>query len=84
VSGLILSASIGIPVGAFVIPKWIMTKVRRRAVAHAFGSADGWDALWRVGAMSMRLADNIDVVCDSPAGDWRAFALQHFGAPSAD
>jgi hypothetical protein len=83
VKGLILAASIGVPVGAFVVPRWIMTKVRRRAVAHAFQSEEAWDALWRVGGMSMRLAEDIDVICDSPDGDWRAFALQHLREPPA-
>jgi len=74
-------ALIGVPVGAFVVPRWIMTKVRRRAVAHAFASEEGWDGLWRVGGMSMRLAEDIDVTLDSPEGDWRAFALQYLREP---
>jgi hypothetical protein len=77
--GLILSGSLGLGVGAFVIPRWIMTKVRRRAVITAFGSAEGWDALWRVGGLSIRLDDDPNVVCDSPDGDWQAFIRQHFG-----
>ncbi|MGE5539291.1 MAG: hypothetical protein ACM30I_11790 [Gemmatimonas sp.] len=82
VKGLILSASIGVPVGAFVIPRWIMTKVRRRAVGYVFASAENWDAVWRVGGISMRLAEEIDVICESPEGDWRAFATQHFSKKS--
>jgi len=77
--GFVLSASLGLGVGAFVIPRWIMTKVRRRAVILAFGSAEGWDALWRVGGLSIRLDEDPTVVCDSPGGDWKAFAVQHFG-----
>lgn len=77
--GFVLSASLGLGVGAFVIPRWIMTKVRRRAVILAFGSAEGWDALWRVGGLSIRLDEDPAVICDSPNGDWKAFAVQHFG-----
>jgi hypothetical protein len=75
--GLVLSASLGIGVGLFVIPRWIMNKVRRRAVTMAFGSAEGWDALWRFGGLSMRLADHPEIACDSPDGDWQAFAEQN-------
>ena len=75
--GFVLSASLGIGVGLFVIPRWIMNKVRRRAVTTAFGSAEGWDALWRFGGLSMRLADHPEIACDSPDGDWQMFAEQN-------
>jgi hypothetical protein len=77
--GFILSASLGLGVGLFVIPRWIMNKVRRRTVILAFGSAEGWDALWQVGGLSLRLDEDPTIICDSPAGDWKAFAVQHFG-----
>lgn len=77
--GLVLTASLGLGVGLFVIPRWIMNKVRRRTVITAFGSGEGWDALWRVGGLSIRLDEDPSVVCDSPDGDWQAFVRQHFG-----
>jgi hypothetical protein len=77
--GLILTASLGLGVGAFVIPRWVMNKVRRRTMIVAFGSAEGWDSLWRIGGLSLRLDDDPAVVCDSPDGDWKAFAFEHFG-----
>jgi hypothetical protein len=76
--GFVLSASLGIGVGAFVIPRWVMNKVRRRTMILAFGSAEGWDSLWRVGGLSMRLDEKPEIVCDSPNGDWKAFAFEHF------
>jgi hypothetical protein len=75
--GMVMAASLGIGVGLFVIPRWLMNKVRRRAVTMAFGSAEGWDALWRFGGLSMRLADHPEIACDSPDGDWQAFANQN-------
>jgi hypothetical protein len=81
--GLILSGSLGLGVGAFVVPRWVMNKVRRRTMIMAFTSGDGWDALWRIGGLSIRLDEDPDVVCDSPGGDWKAFARQHFGAERA-
>jgi hypothetical protein len=77
--GLVLTASLGLGVGLFVVPRWIMNKVRRRTVILAFGSGEGWDALWRVGGLSIRLDEDPSVVCDSPGGDWQAFVRQHFG-----
>jgi hypothetical protein len=76
--GFVLTVSLGIGVGLFLIPRWIMIKVRKRTVARAFASADAWDELWRFGGLSMRLAEDPSVVCDSPDGDWQAFARAHF------
>lgn len=78
--GLLLSASIGVPVGLWIVPRWIITKVRRRAVSYAFGSAKGWQELWSLGGLSMRLAADPTVICDSPEGDWQAFAREHLAA----
>jgi hypothetical protein len=77
--GFILTASLGLGVGAFVIPRWVMNKVRRRTMIVAFSSAEGWDSLWRIGGLSMRLDEDPEIVCDSPDDDWQAFAFKHFG-----
>jgi hypothetical protein len=77
--GFVLTASLGLGVGAFVIPRWVMNKVRRRTMIVAFSSAEGWESLWRIGGLSMRLDEDPSVVCDSPDGDWQAFAFAHFG-----
>ena len=75
--GFLASAMIGVAVGLGIAPKWIMTKVRRRAVTYAFGSAKGWQELWDIGGLSIRLAANPEITCDSPDGDWQAFAREH-------
>jgi hypothetical protein len=76
--GLVLTASLGLGVGLFVVPRWVMVKVRKRTVNYAFADAASWDELWRIGGLSMRLADKPEAVCDSPDGDWRAFAMENF------
>jgi hypothetical protein len=80
VKGLVLTASLGLGVGLFVIPRWIMVKVRKRTVSYAFVNAESWNALWKIGGLSMRRADDTQEVCDSPDGDWQAFAMKNFAA----
>lgn len=81
--GLVLTISIGIPVGLFVVPRWIMVKVRKRTVNYAFADAASWDALWRIGGLSMRVADKPEVICDSPDGNWQAFAMENYAGESS-
>lgn len=76
-AGFLLTALIGTGVGLSIIPRWIITKVRKRAVSYAFGSAKGWQELWGLGGLSLRLAADPSVTCDSPTGDWQAFAREH-------
>jgi hypothetical protein len=60
-----------------LVPRWILKRLRHRTMDRAFGSEEGWDQLWRIGGMSFRLAEDVDVVCESPDGDWRRFAETH-------
>jgi hypothetical protein len=78
--GFLVSAMVGAAVGLGIVPRWIMIKVRKRTVAYAFGSAKGWQELWSIGGLSIRLADNPEVMCDSPGGDWQAFAGEHLAS----
>jgi hypothetical protein len=64
--------------GFYFIPRFLAKRVRARALAMALGSEAGWDKLWAAGGIGLRLAKDPNVSCDSPEGDWRAFAQAHF------
>ncbi len=59
------------------VPRWILKRLRHRTMDRAFGSVEGWDQLWRIGGLSIRLATDVEAVCESPDGDWRRFAETH-------
>ena len=66
--------------GFYFIPRWLAKRVRLRGLNMAMSGEAGWDKLWQFGALSLRMADNPELACDSPEGDWRAFARQHLSA----
>ena len=59
------------------VPRWILKRLRHRTMDRAFGSEDGWDQLWGIGGLSIRLAGEVGTMCASPDGDWRGFAETH-------
>lgn len=63
--------------GFYFIPRWLAKRVRARGMALAVSSEEGWDSLWKAGCLSIRMADNPEHFADSPADDWRAFALKY-------
>ncbi|MGY9005057.1 MAG: hypothetical protein ACKVJQ_02990 [Alphaproteobacteria bacterium] len=70
-----------------ILPKWVLKKLRVRVLEMSFGSEQGWRDLWQGGGISMRIApksleeaDNV-AICDSPDGDWEAFAREHLNRP---
>lgn len=79
-AGLSLLAA-GVLFGLMILPKWVLKKLRMRVIDMAFGSEQGWIDLWRNGGVSMRLASDVAKECDSPDGDWRSFAREHFDRP---
>ncbi len=58
-------------------PRWLAKRVRARALAMALANEAGWDKLWAVGGLGMRLASDSSIGCDSPDCDWRAFAEKY-------
>lgn len=63
--------------GFYFIPRWLAKRVRSRAMVMAMTDEAGWDRLWRSGGLSLRLASDPNIDCDSPDGDWRAFARRY-------
>jgi hypothetical protein len=61
--------------GFYFIPRWLAKRVRARGMDMAMSGEQGWDTLWKAGALSIRLADKPELAADSPDDDWRAFAL---------
>lgn len=59
------------------VPRWILKRLRHRTMDRAFGSEEGWDQLWGIGGLSIRLAQDPETMCESPDGDWRHFAETH-------
>lgn len=60
--------------GFYFIPRWLAKRVRLRGMQMAMSGEQGWEILWRAGAISMRMADNPEIAADSPDDDWRVFA----------
>lgn len=59
------------------VPRWILKRLRHRTMDRAFGNEEGWDQLWKIGGLSIRLAQDPETMCESPDGDWRHFAETH-------
>lgn len=67
--------------GIVILPKWVLKKLRMRVLELGFGGEQGWRELWTEGGVSMRLSDDSNIECDSPEGDWEAFARNHLNLP---
>lgn len=52
----------------------VMRRLRRRALDYALSGRRGFDDLWRMGALSVRLKDQPASEIRGPEGDWRGFA----------
>lgn len=78
--GFALSLLVSGLLGIYFIPRWLAKRVRSRAMAMALADEAGWDKLWQAGGLGLRLAEDPDVGCDSPGGDWRSFAENHLKA----
>lgn len=59
------------------VPRWILKRLRHRTMDRIFGSEEGWNQLWRMGGLSIRLSDDVDTICESPQDDWRRYAVNH-------
>ncbi|MEE8516757.1 MAG: hypothetical protein V3T02_08990, partial [Alphaproteobacteria bacterium] len=59
------------------VPRWILKRLRHRTMDRIFGSEEGWDQLWRLGGLSVRLSADVETMCISPDGDWQRFAVTH-------
>lgn len=67
--------------GILFLPRWVLRKLRMRVLEQAFSSEQGWRELWRHGGISMRLAADTSIECDSPEGDWENFARAYLDLP---
>lgn len=79
-AGLSIFAA-GAFLGFVLLPRYVLKKLRTRVLDKSFGSEVGWEELWRSGGISIRLAMDSSVECDSPDGDWRAFARTYLDKP---
>lgn len=52
----------------------VMRRLRERALDHALSGRQGFDELWRFGALSFRLKDDPTVEAQGPGDDWAVFA----------
>ena len=57
----------------------LMLRLRRRALAYALSDPEGWQRLWDLGGLTLRLPSRDDTLVDSPEGDWPGFAARHLG-----
>ena len=67
--------------GILILPKWVLKKLRMRVLEMGFSGEQGWRELWQQGGVSMRLSADPSVECDSPEGDWEAFARAYLDLP---
>ena len=57
----------------------LMLRLRRRALAYALSDPEGWQRLWDLGGLTLRMPRRDDTLIDSPDGDWTGFATRHLG-----
>ena len=57
----------------------LMVRLRRRALVYALSDPEGWQRLWDLGGLTLRLPGRDDTLIDSPDGDWTGFAARHLG-----
>lgn len=55
----------------------VMRRLRRRALAYALAGPEGWQRLWDMGGLSLRLPGRNDTQAVSPDEDWGRFAARH-------
>ena len=59
----------------------VMSRLRKRALAHALSGQQGFDELWAMGALSVRLKNDPSSEVEGPGDDWRAFARRRLPKP---
>ncbi len=79
-AGLSLFAALAF-FGFLFLPRYVLKKLRMRVLDKAFGSEGGWIELWKGAGISMRLAMDASIECDSPDGDWQQFAMTYLDKP---
>ncbi len=55
----------------------VMSLLRWRALDMALSGPEGWERLWAIGGLTLRLPRRPDTECKGPDGDWRAFVRRH-------
>jgi hypothetical protein len=63
----------GLGLAVFFWGRWVVQRVKVRAVRFAFGSAANWDALWRTGGLALKPGNASGEICAGPTCDWRRF-----------
>lgn len=74
-SGLILLAT--------VVNLLVMTRLRTRALRMALADAEGWQRLWDLGGLTLRLPGRPESECAAPE-DWRTLARRLSRRPQAE
>jgi hypothetical protein len=82
-AGLSLFAALAF-FGFLFLPRYVLKKLRMRVLDKSFGSEGGWIELWKGGGISMRLAMDPSIECDSPDGDWQQFASTYLDKPDEE
>lgn len=62
----------------------VMRRLRLRAVDYAMSGAKGFDELWALGALSLRLNGEEASEIQGPDDDWRRFATQRLPKTQAE
>ena len=62
----------------WLVRQWVMDRVNRRTINYALEAAyPNWVTAWESGLLSLRLAAEPEVVCQSPGEDWQQFVREH-------
>ena len=61
---------------------WVMYRLRKRTLALALASLQGWRNIWRYGGVTLRLTNDYGSAtpgpeANAPGDDWRMFARRH-------
>lgn len=62
----------------------VMDRLRKRTVAHAMSGRSGFDELWALGGLSIRIKGEATSEVKGPDGDWRAFARSRLPKTAAE
>lgn len=78
--GALAAGSASLVLIATTINFLVMRRLRQRAVDYALSGREGFDELWRFGALSIRLSADPTQESEGPADDWTAFAAARLPA----
>ncbi len=75
-SELTVPAIAGFGLAVFFWGRWLVQRLKVRAIRFAFASAENWDVLWRTGGVVLKVPGGSRDVCAGPTCDWRRFVRE--------